>query len=128
MDGPRNLGKLAAVFSSTAGVEAMAENLTTRQVADIFGVAPWRIRRLYELNVLSEPPRFGGRRVVSRCDLPHILDALRERKWLPNGDDQAAAQEAANHQKNDRRILPCEGAATADQIGADLHGCYPTQS
>lgn len=61
----------------------MEKDFTTSQVAELFDVEPWRIRRLYELGVLTEPPKFCGRRVVSRCELPAIVDALRARGWLP---------------------------------------------
>jgi hypothetical protein len=68
----------------------MSEFLTTREAADhisgsplISGdVAEWKIRRLFEDGTLSEPPKFGGKRMIAPTELPSIVDALRNRGWL----------------------------------------------
>ena len=61
----------------------MPEFFSTADVAELFGSDEWRVRRLYESGTLPEPPRFAGRRLIRRADLPAILDALRDRGWLP---------------------------------------------
>ena len=58
------------------------KTFTTQQVAELLGVEPWRVRRLYEDRSLPEPQRFGGARVISSADVPAVIDALRERGWL----------------------------------------------
>lgn len=61
----------------------MPEFYSTADVAELFGSREWRVRRLYESGNLPEPPRFAGRRLIRRSDLPAILDALRARDWVP---------------------------------------------
>jgi hypothetical protein len=56
---------------------------TTRQLADFLGTDEWRVRRLFETKTLPEPPRFGGKRAIPSELIPSIVDALRERGWLP---------------------------------------------
>jgi hypothetical protein len=63
--------------------------LSTRQVADVFGLAAWQIRRLFEDGDLPEPSRFAGKRAISRNDLPRIADALRHRGWLAKSSQEA---------------------------------------
>ena len=65
----------------------MQQMMTTSEVADLIGVAKWRIRRLYETGALPEPTRFGARRMIHGADIPAIVDALRERGWLPEPTD-----------------------------------------
>ena len=57
--------------------------LTIGELGDMLGVQSWRIARLYELGVLPEPARVGGRRLIPRSEIPTIIDALRERGWFP---------------------------------------------
>lgn len=59
--------------------------LSTRDVADLFDVDEWRVRRLFEDGTLPEPPRFAGRRVITGQVLASVVDALRSRNWLPSG-------------------------------------------
>lgn len=61
----------------------MPDIYSTRQMADLLGTQTWRVRRLYEDGTLPEPPRFAGKRAIPRESLPAILDALRNRGWLP---------------------------------------------
>ena len=61
----------------------MPNFLTTRDIAELLGVEPWRIARLFETGALPEPKRFAGRRAVPSELLPTIVDALRARSWLP---------------------------------------------
>lgn len=59
---------------------------TTREVAELLGTAEWKIRRLFEDGTLPEPGRFAGKRVITRDQLPTILDALRSRGWVPTAE------------------------------------------
>ncbi len=61
----------------------MADILTSREVADLFAVEEWRVRRIFESGDLPEPARFAGRRAIPRSMLPDIVDALRLHDWLP---------------------------------------------
>ena len=56
---------------------------TTSQIGTLLGVETWRVARLYETGAISEPPRFAGRRAIPKNQIPQIVDALRERGWLP---------------------------------------------
>lgn len=56
--------------------------LSTRGVADLLGTEEWKIRRLFEVGLLEEPPRFAGKRVIWGNQIPLIVDALRSRGWL----------------------------------------------
>lgn len=56
---------------------------STTEIAEMLGVDPWRISRLYESGSLEEPAKFAGRRVILGTAIPEIVDALRERNWLP---------------------------------------------
>ena len=100
---------------------------TTKQVAQMLGTDEWRVRRLYETGRLPEPERFAGRRAIPRDQIPAIVEALRERGWLQSAPDQAGQSDADCETKNGRRMPPPRETTTADQIGADAHGCYPTR-
>jgi hypothetical protein len=63
---------------------------STREVADFLGTQTWRVRRLFEDGTLAEPARFAGKRAIPASLIPAIVDALRERGWLPS--DQEAAR------------------------------------
>lgn len=60
--------------------------VTTGELGDSLGVQSWRIARLFELGVLSEPQRIGGRRLIPRSMICDVVDALRSRGWLPVAD------------------------------------------
>ncbi len=62
-------------------------SFTTRELAEFLGTDEWRVRRLFELGVVDEPPRFAGKRVIPRSHIPAIVDGLRARGWL-NTDDE----------------------------------------
>lgn len=61
----------------------MPDFYSTREMADLLGTLTWRIRRLYEDGTLPEPPRFAGNRAIPRQSIPAIVDALKDRGWLP---------------------------------------------
>ncbi|MCA9124452.1 MAG: hypothetical protein H6822_33910 [Planctomycetaceae bacterium] len=63
---------------------------STSDVADLYGVKTWQVRRLFESARLPEPMRFAGKRAIPREMLPQIVDALRERGWLPTCEETPA--------------------------------------
>ena len=56
---------------------------TTGAIADALGVQSWRVARLFELGILPEPARLSGRRIIPKEMVPYVVDALRNRGWLP---------------------------------------------
>ncbi|MEM8495918.1 MAG: hypothetical protein AAF663_11090, partial [Planctomycetota bacterium] len=54
---------------------------TTRELADLLGTDAWRVRRLFELGVLPEPPRCGQARAIPREMIGEVAAALRDRGW-----------------------------------------------
>ena len=60
--------------------------LTTGELGDLIAVQSWRIARLFELGLLPEPPRSGGRRLIPKEMVPDVVDALRLRGWLPESE------------------------------------------
>ena len=56
---------------------------TTREVAELLHQPLWKVQRVFEHGDVREPPRFAGRRAVPREMLPDVIDALRNRGWLP---------------------------------------------
>lgn len=58
-------------------------HFSTAQIAELLDVKPWRVRRLFDRNILPDPPQVAGVRLVPRVMLPAIIDALRERGWMP---------------------------------------------
>jgi len=56
---------------------------TTGELGDFLGVQAWKISRLFELGLIDEPGRVGGRRLIPKSTVPDIVDALRTRGWLP---------------------------------------------
>ena len=71
---------------------ASTSYVTTGDLGDTLGVQSWRIARLFEMGVLPEPSRIGGRRLIPKSMIPEIVDALRNRGWFP--DAAAGAGEA----------------------------------
>ena len=59
---------------------------TTRQIGELLGVEEWQIRRLFELGILSEPPKFGGKRAIPPTLIPQIVEALNDRGWLATSE------------------------------------------
>lgn len=59
-----------------------APYVTIGELGDLLQVQSWRIARLFELGVLSEPQRIGGRRLIPKSSIPTIVDALRDRGWI----------------------------------------------
>lgn len=69
----------------------MPIHYSTRDAAEFFGVDIWRIQRLFEDGTLNEPRRFAGRRVITPDMMPRIVDALRDRGWLPQSEEVATS-------------------------------------
>ena len=63
--------------------------LSLGELGDLLSVQSWRIARLFELGILPDTPRIGGRRVIPKSMIPQIVDALRERGWMPKVDAHA---------------------------------------
>src|SRR4051794_7566913 len=61
----------------------LAPVLSIGQIAASWGVAAWKVRRLYERGILPPAARVGAYRVVPITDLPKIKAALREVGYLP---------------------------------------------
>jgi len=59
---------------------------TTRELNDALGTQAWRIARLFELGIVPEPPRSGGRRLIPKSMAPVVMDALCARGWVPMSD------------------------------------------
>lgn len=76
--------------------------LSTGDLGDTLGVQSWRISRLFELGVLPEPQRIGNRRLIPKSMVPEIVDALRDRGWLPPHPEQE------NPEKIRQEPAPCE--------------------
>jgi len=62
---------------------------TTGELGDSLGVQSWRIARLFESGALPEPQRIGGRRLIPRSMVCDVVDALRNRGWLPAAEEGA---------------------------------------
>jgi hypothetical protein len=61
----------------------MPELFTTADVAELFGLPVWKIQRLFSEGSLPDVGRFAGKRAIPKAMLPVIVDALRDRDWLP---------------------------------------------
>jgi DNA-binding transcriptional MerR regulator len=55
---------------------------TTGDVAKLFGVKVWQVRRLFEDGTLPEPPRHGSYRAIPQESLAPIARVLADRGWL----------------------------------------------
>ncbi|MCA9109320.1 MAG: hypothetical protein KDA52_05205 [Planctomycetaceae bacterium] len=63
-----------------------SSQLTVGDVARIFGVETWQVRRVVDrLDV--EIPRFGRYRLIPRVLLGTIAAGLRDSNWLPRQED-----------------------------------------
>jgi hypothetical protein len=74
--------------------------LTTAEAGEFLETEEWRVRRIFEDGDLPEPPKFGGKRIISRRSLPRIRAALLARGWLK---DAAAARGLAVDPENANR-------------------------
>lgn len=68
------------------------------ELGDVLGVQCWRIARLFELGILSEPPRLSNRRLIPKSLIPAIVDALRDRGWLPKANEEQTSSPDGNGQ------------------------------
>ena len=68
----------------------MSQNhLTVGEVARLYGVDDWRIRRIVD-DLDAEIPRAGLYRLIPRALLAAIAIELRDRGWLPRTEEAAA--------------------------------------
>ena len=67
----------------------MANFYSTADIAKTLGVETWRVRRLFEAQAIPEPGRFAGKRAIPDVMVPVIVDALRDRGWLPQAEATA---------------------------------------
>jgi hypothetical protein len=57
-------------------------HFTSGELGDFLGVQAWKISRLFELGIINEVDRVGGRRLIPRSAIPAITQALQNRGWL----------------------------------------------
>jgi hypothetical protein len=89
----------------------MPNVLSTRDVSDLLSVDNWKIRRLFEDGSLPEPARLAGRRAIPPEMLPSIVDALRNRDWLPVVDP--SQREAVDYEYEEGQRLTYETVQAA---------------
>jgi hypothetical protein len=58
--------------------------VSTGQLGDELRCQAWRIARIFELGLVTEPPRVAGRRIIPRSMIPDIVRALKKKGWLPS--------------------------------------------
>lgn len=63
---------------------------STADLARVLGTDEWRVRRLFEDGDLPETERFAGKRVIPGEMIPAVVDALRDRGWLPAESGEVA--------------------------------------
>lgn len=64
----------------------MSDHLTVGEVAKVYGVDAWRIRRIVDaLDV--EIPRAGLYRLIPRAQLAAVAIELQRRGWLPKVEE-----------------------------------------
>ena len=66
-----------------------SQHLTVGEVARLFSVDDWRVRRVVD-GLDSELPRAGLYRLIPRHLLPTIAIELSHRGWLPTAPEQEA--------------------------------------
>ena len=55
---------------------------STADTGKLLGLEEWQVRRLFEDGTISEPPRFAGKRIISKALLRRIHEAAIKRGWL----------------------------------------------
>ncbi len=65
----------------------MNKSVSTGHLAKVLGVDAWRIRRLYENGTLPDPGRIGLARAIPAEQVPDVVDALRDKGWLPSQEE-----------------------------------------
>ncbi len=56
--------------------------LSTADAAELLGLEEWQPRRLFEDGTIPEPPRFAGKRIISKALFNRIRQAAINRGWL----------------------------------------------
>jgi hypothetical protein len=75
-------------YRNGAEMNAQTTASVARLISERFAttIEEWQVRRVFELGLLPDPPRFANKRVIFDRDIPAIIDALRARGWLPQGE------------------------------------------
>jgi hypothetical protein len=83
---------IAPLVTSLKGVTGMLSSppITLGAVARRFSVPTWKVRRLFERNLLPPAARVGCYRVIAATDLPEVEAALRRAGYLPEGEGVAS--------------------------------------
>jgi hypothetical protein len=100
----------------------MTRQYTTRELADILDTDEWRVRRLYELGVLPEPPRFANKRIICPSAIPTIVDALRQRGWLTTETNEQSEVGHVTRQRQSRTLKAAETQADDELLRASRNG------
>jgi hypothetical protein len=75
----------------------MTQPLTIGAVAGQFGVVAWKVRRLYERDILPPADRIGPYRVIDPVDLPKVAAALHQAGHLGPEDARERRPEVSTH-------------------------------
>jgi hypothetical protein len=62
---------------------ATARVMTIGDVAKLYGIPAWKVRRVYEVGILPPADRLGPNRIVHAEQLPALERALRGLRYLP---------------------------------------------
>ena len=83
--------------------------VTIGELGDLVQVQTWRIARLFELGIVEEPARVGGRRLIPKSLIPRIVCALQDRGWvaktsekLPGVEEESQREASTSHQTDAR--------------------------
>lgn len=68
---------------------ADSSHLTTGELAALFGLADWQIRRAVDA-LPDDVPRAGLYRLLSRDLLPKLVEEMKARGWLQAGEEVSA--------------------------------------
>lgn len=65
---------------------------TTGAIARHLGIPEWRVRRVFERNLLPDPGRAGTYRLIPAADLPKVEAALRSAGYLQSEEVPAGCR------------------------------------
>lgn len=83
-------------------------HFTSGELGDFLGIQAWKISRLFELGIVDEPDRVGGRRLIPKWMIPCIVSALQDRGWVAKTPEklpgvQESPREVSMSQQTDAR-------------------------
>lgn len=99
-------------------------HFTSGEVGDLLGVQAWKVARLFELGIIPEPTRVGGRRLIHKPLIPDIVIALRERGWLNHDGWQASEPPPQPRSSSDQMSLPI----TPDDVDQPHEQCLSQEA